>query len=128
MYTAIVLTSSERKYLLTELIIGANLTIPVGFELLADHCTLNMGKNDRYPKLEGRKYGLRITGYAANFKVIAVRVEIQSGCVESLNKTAHITIAVNRHNGGKPFHSNELTEWTEIKNSIMVMGKLIECQ
>ena len=65
---------------------------------------------------------LSVIDYAIDDKVMAVGVEGYS----SNNKKAHITIAVNRTNGGKPFMSNQLSDWKPIGFQIKLTGIVTE--
>jgi hypothetical protein len=53
---------------------------------------------------------LEVNGFGFNNQVIAVRV---SGYFTT-NKNPHITIAVNRANGGKPVMSNAIANWHDM--------------
>lgn len=107
-YTALVLTPESRSQLLRQL--GAT---PDGWEVIAHHMTINMGPADRGPAVEmvGQTHELTAVALGQDERVMAVQVQSD---VPSDNSTKHITIAVNRAAGGKPFHSNQLGEWSPI--------------
>ena len=108
MYTAVILDEKSRSQLLAQLI------IPEGWEIIADHVTINMGaaKNVQL----GSCVDLIVKSYALDDRVMAVAVD---GDIPSDNEIKHITIAVNRRNGGKPVHSNKLTNWIAIPELIV---------
>lgn len=97
--------------------------IPDDWEVLAHHMTLNLGKID--PKYEndlGKEVILTVLDYGMDDKVMAVGVE----GYPTNNKKPHVTIAVNRKNGGKPFMSNNLTDWKDIGFKFQLKGVVTE--
>jgi hypothetical protein len=81
------------------------------WEILCHHMTINLGPLPDNKREEiGKIVELTASEIAYNDKVAAVKV---SG-YESKNANPHITIAVNRSNGGKPVMSNELQNWQKI--------------
>lgn len=118
-YSGIVLNERSKKRLLKNF---GNL-IPEDWEIIADHMTINMGEIDpKYEKHLGMPLPLYVTGFGINDKVAAVRV---SG-FPSKNKIPHVTLAVNRKEGGKPKMSNEIDKWYDIKRPIQLVGKVKE--
>lgn len=110
MYTALVLTQSDQRKL--KQMMAPN--IPEGWEVICHHVTLNMGAITDGPNTEeilGTKINFGIDAFSINDKVCAVRVSDIYDGVKSVNATPHITVAVNRKGGGKPFMSNQLSEW-----------------
>jgi len=104
-YTAVVLTPESRELLLT-------LFPPLeGYEPIAHHMTICMGGWNR-PERIGEKICLQVVGFDCDSKVSAVK--IMGGGDLSQNETPHVTISVNRRNGGKPVMSNDLNNWTKI--------------
>lgn len=125
MYTVLVLERVERELLLIHLDIWG--LIPKGWEVIAHHMTINMGAlcdGPAYGKL-GVKAGAKVIAYGYTDGVMAVKVE---SIVPSKNETKHITIAVNRELGGRPWHSNKITEWKEVPYSFMVWGMIEEVE
>jgi hypothetical protein len=96
-----------------------------GFQFLAHHMTINLGDSSNGPAkdLVGKEFKIIFTDIAQNDKVIAAKVICDC---PSVNEIKHVTIAVNRENGGKPFQSNLLTNWLGIK-PFEVSGKVKEC-
>lgn len=118
-YSGIVLNERSKKRLLKNF---GNL-IPEDWEIIADHMTINMGEIDpKYEDCLGMPLPLHVTGFGINDKVAAVRV---SG-FPSKNKIPHVTLAVNRKEGGKPKMSNEIDKWYDIKRPIQLVGKVKE--
>lgn len=114
MYTAVVLDEKSRSQLL------AQLNIPQDWEIIADHLTINMGAAKNV--MLGSHVDLVIKSYALDDRAMAVAVD---GDIPSDNEIKHITIAVNRKNGGKPVHSNKLTNWIAIPE-LTVSGEIQE--
>jgi len=108
MYTAAVLTDHSHNDLLN----AFRELIPATWKIYCHHMTINLGPaNDGplFPQFNlGDQVELLATHYAYDDKVMAVKIET---VVPSQNATKHITIAVNVASG-KPFHSNQLKNWT----------------
>jgi hypothetical protein len=120
-YSAVVLDDKSRQRLIERF----KTIIPEGFEIIAHHMTINMGEID--PELEkylGLPVRLSVNEFAIDDKVVAVGV---SG-FETHNAKAHITLAVNRENGGKPMMSNKLTNWQPLKRPLYITGKVTEVE
>jgi hypothetical protein len=67
-------------------------------------------KEESKPLLD-QPFDLLVTHIGQTDKVVAVKVESE---IKTQNKIPHITIAVNRMEGGKPVMSNDITEWSPI--------------
>lgn len=120
-YSAVVLDEQSRNRLINYLNIKK--IIPDDWEVIAHHMTINMGElSPDKVKFLGMSVKLQATDIAGDDKVIAVGV---SG-FESNNSKPHITVAVNRANGGKPVMSNQLTDWKPIKTPLLLSGKVTE--
>jgi len=118
-YSAVVLDDKSRSKLLGLV----SSYIPQGWETIAHHMTINMGEIDpEYEKYLGMKVPLRVKTIGMNDKVIAVGVE----GFPTKNKIPHITIAVNRQEGGKPFMSNKIEDWRPIQFSAELEGTVEE--
>jgi len=105
-YSAIVLTDESHNKLVTTF----KHRIPEGWEIIAHHCTVNMGP---LPAELRQNIGLPVTLRAISFdmddKVAAVQVVVPQDLDKYIkNKYPHITIAVNRNGGGKPVMSNDM--------------------
>lgn len=119
-YSAVVLDEKSKQRLIEKL----KNEIPEGFEIIAHHMTINLGEIDPEFKqyLGFSPIGLNVNDIAIDDKVMAVGV---SG-FGSKNAKPHITVAVNRANGGKPMMSNRLTNWKPLKRPFIVSGKVME--
>ena len=116
-YSGVVLNEKSRELLKTYI------PHPEGWEFIAHHMTINMGPlKEEYKPLLGQSFDLLVTHIGQTDKVIAVKVESE---IKTQNKTPHITIAVNRVEGGKPVMSNDITEWVPIY-PFEVEGKIEE--
>lgn len=107
-YSAIVLTDGARDKLLSTF--GSR--IPEGWEVIAHHCTVNMGELPKEIKnLIGHPVSFQAFGFYINDKVCACQCIAPPGLQPYMkNKYPHITLAVNRVAGGKPVMSNALIE------------------
>jgi hypothetical protein len=106
-YTALILDEGSHKKLVD------SIDIPENWEVVAHHMTINMGSPDKGPVegLVGQEAPLTVNTQAQDDLVLAVGVESP---IPSNNEIKHITVAVNREAGGKPFFSNKLTDWQSI--------------
>ena len=101
--------------------------IPEGWETIAHHMTINMGaldagsdaKQDMENDVEVK---LNVVDYAMDNLVMAVGVE----GYPSSNAKPHVTIAVNRAEGGKPYLSNKLNDWKPLSFPLQLTGKVTE--
>jgi hypothetical protein len=112
-YTAIVLNPESHGRLL------AAFPPPPGWEAIAHHMTINMGElkdelND--PAILGQPAKMTVTHVGRDERVSAVAVDTP---INSQNEIKHITVAVNRAGGGKPFHSNKIQEWTPVESMVL---------
>jgi hypothetical protein len=119
-YTALVLDDASRATLLSLA------QIPPGWEKFAHHMTINMGDAASGPaaNLLGQPGSLVVESLGQDDRVVAAKVKTD---IPSANATKHVTIAVNRAAGGKPFHSNQLTNWnTPVPPNIVLKGRIVE--
>jgi hypothetical protein len=120
-YSAVVLDETSRQRLIDKF---KNL-IPEGWEVIAHHSTIKMGALDLNDKLSiNEEITLTVSDYAIDDKVMAVGV---TG-FQSYNSKPHITIAVNRQEGGKPMMSNKLTNWKRIRIPLIIRGKVTQVE
>jgi hypothetical protein len=119
-YSAVVLDEESRSKLLANL--AGN--IPQGWEKIAHHMTINLGEiKPEFEKYLGMTVLLRVRTVGYSDKVMAVGVETS---VPTINKIPHITIAVNRKDGGKPYMSNQITNWKSIAFGLELKGTVEE--
>lgn len=109
-YTALVLNPTEQSKLIAQY----RPQIPPGWEVVAHHMTINMGAAEKGPAANfvNTPFNLQVTKLAQDDRVMAVGVETEC---PSANPVKHVTLAVNRQNGGKPFHSNQLN-WAQAQD------------
>jgi hypothetical protein len=120
-YSAVVLDNKSKQMLLKKF----ESIIPENYEIIAHHMTINLGELEpEFKKFLNLPVRLTVNDFAYDDKAIAVGV---SGFY-SKNAKPHITLAVNRQNGGKPQMSNNLTNWTKLKRPIYVTGKITEIE
>jgi hypothetical protein len=120
-YSAVVLDEQSKA----KLIKVFKPMIPEGWEIIAHHMTINMCELDpEYKQDLDKEVELTTLDYAKDDKVMAVGV---SGYA-CKNPKAHITLAVNRKEGGKPFMSNKLTNWKPLGFPLQLTGKVTEVE
>jgi len=122
-YSAVVLDDESRATLIKVF----HPMIPEGWEIFAHHMTIKMGvlydgSQEKVDMSEGIEINLDVIDYAIDDKVMAVGVKGYN----TQNVKAHITLAVNRMDGGKPFMSNKLSDWKPINFPIELTGKVEE--
>tara|TARA_Y100001960_G_scaffold332700_1_gene434316 strand:- start:33995 stop:34684 length:690 start_codon:yes stop_codon:yes gene_type:complete len=110
-YTAAILTRQSAM----ELHYAVMKLIPEGWVIHCHHMTTNLG--GAVPEIKehmGNRIKLKIIGIAVSHehKVMAVKVEHD---IYSKNKTKHITIAVDKANGGQAVNSNDISYYTMIE-------------
>ena len=73
----------------------------------------------------GHQFDLVVVGVGIDDRAMAVRVNDSS---LSTNDIPHITLAVNRAGGGKPFHSNKIPaqNWKTVSNRLRLTGTVQE--
>lgn len=122
-YTALVLTKESKKKLLSSLGEMVREVNNMGYEIIAHHMTINMGafKGDR--SLIGRTFQIQAVTIGMDDKVMAVGVT--SPDIKSGNAVPHITIAVNRAEGGKPQMSNKLTTWEPLEGAPITLDAVL---
>ena len=108
-YSGVVLDEPSRQKLLA-------LDIPEGWEPIAHHMTITMGPlvhkkgkhnfSETYPV--GTEVELPITAIGRDQRAMAVKVDAPNPI--KTKSWPHVTVAVNRAEGGKPFHSNKIPE------------------
>ena len=109
-YSGVVLDDKSRQQLL-------NLDIPEGWEPVAHHMTITMGSlihkkgkhdfSEAYPV--GSEVELPVVAIGMDDRAMAVKVQPPSEVSKKIS-FPHVTVAVNREGGGKPFHSNKIPE------------------
>ena len=122
MYTAIVLNEDSQKAL-RDLLGDPYTDTSSGWEIVCHHVTICMGRmKGKYPFQLGEEVKIEIIGAGkahgfdipiAKRKEIPIEAEVAFAAAVKLpegkhvkNVVPHITLAVNRAVGGKPFHSN----------------------
>lgn len=117
-YSAVILDDKSRENLINRF----KKYILNDWEVIAHHMTINTKEiTPEWENYLGMDVNLTVESIAMDDMVVAVGV---SGFY-SENKKPHITLAVNRKNGGKPFMSKNLENWRKIK-PITIKGKVTE--
>ena len=137
MYTAVVLDEKSHLKLVKWAddnikVNGVRLPILVrdnGWEMICHHMTISMGNAPEFIKQYlGTKQKLDITHYGISDKAIAVRVVGFYVDPGEINRKPHITVAVNRRDGGKPVDSNKITNWILVDGLVTLSGEVKELQ
>lgn len=114
-YSAVVLDERDQKKLLEffkEL-------IPSDWSQYAHHMTIKMGELPQEKKQDiGKEVQLTAYEIGKSDKAIAVKVK----GYWSSNVIAHVTLAVNKNEGGKPVDSNKIANWEPLSNTIPLTG------
>lgn len=121
-YSALVLDEASHKQLVEVL----SDCLPEGWEVVAHHMTINMGPLRKGPcdsKRLGQAATLKVESLASDDLVMAVGV---TSSVPSVNAQKHVTVAVNRQAGGKPFFSNKLKDWVSLDEPFELTGTILE--
>ena len=124
-YTAVILDDISRENLRKEFNSWDG-AFPQGWEWIAHHMTIKLGQlsEDLRNELLGKKVILKITKIADNDKVMAIGV---TGCYCE-RKIPHVTLAVNRADGGKPHMSNDLKDWFPYSTNFDLTGTIQEVE
>lgn len=119
-YTAVVLDQASIDKLL------GVFQPPEGWEVICHHMTINMGPADKGPAADmvGQTVSLTLESAAIDYELGVMAAGVTTD-VPSKNDVKHITIAVNRAAGAKPFFSNKLTEWIPMPG-VPLSGKVTE--
>lgn len=113
-YSAVVLEEDSRAKLLQHIKPFLEAAPFEYDDIIAHHMTINMGAlRPEVQHLLGQQQRLEVTHYGFHDKCFAVR--IGSGGELSVNTHPHITIAINRANGGSAKMSNDIEEWVKFK-------------
>lgn len=117
-YSAIVLDDRSHHRLIN--MFGATWENEPGWDTLAHHMTICMGPlPSDLESFLGREVEIEVTGFAGDEKVKAVSVRSP---IKTKNKLPHVTLAVNRENGGKPVMSNNLANWRPVRIPLFLQG------
>ena len=111
LYSAVVLTENSRSRIL-EALAGK---IPSDWDVFAHHMTIIFGKElpADMKHLLGKE--VELNAYALGKSDLAMALKVTHNGVKVLTqKQAHITIAVNTKEGGKPVMAGEIKQWKEI--------------
>lgn len=124
-YSGVVLSDESRRVLFANPEISSLLGPEM--EKIGHHMTIKMGGLEGTEHVVGTPATLTAThiGYLGdreNPSVVAVKVAGYG----SQNEHPHITLGVNRELGGKPFHSNKISNWQELKAPFEVQGSVQE--
>lgn len=103
-YTAVILDEASRKALESEF----KHLVPEGWDWIAHHMTITLGQlsPDVRANMLGERVNLAVVSLGIDDKVIAIGVK----GYYSKNARPHVTLAVDRTNGGKPVMSNHIPD------------------
>jgi hypothetical protein len=94
-------------------------------EKIARHVMVRFPVDESTPSPDHR-HAIKVVGYASDDKVDCVVVEINGSLKREDGKTFHITLSVDKENGGKPVMSNDLIAkgWTKLEQPFVIYGTL----
>jgi len=119
-YSAVVLDDRSHKKIIKNF--GLD-NISDGWKIIAHHMTICLGElPPEQKKLLGMSVRLEIDKIGGNDMVVAAAVNTT---IKTKNALPHITLAINKHNGGKPVMSNYIKHW-EKTPKFYVTGKIME--
>lgn len=116
LYSAVVLDDKSKNLLLN------NIHIPYGWKVFAHHMTIVFGKGLDDKNEVGKVVNLTATKLGVSDLAMAVGVD----GYPSKNEIPHVTVAVNVMKGGKPFNSNQITNWKPLDEPIKLTGVVQE--
>jgi len=125
-YSAVVLDEDSKQKLLA-------LPIPEGWEPVAHHMTITMGSlrdpNGKHDFSESYSVGdsveLPVVAVGQDERAMAVKVSTP-GAIHKKRAFPHVTVAVNRGTGGKPFHSSKIPEENFKPLSGIILNGVVE--
>ncbi len=130
-YTAVVLDGASQRALLDQVL--PQVPEAEGWTPFAHHMTINMGPFNpklNNPELLGQQLRMQVTHIGVDTLVCAVRVTCGIRTVNDTEGEAgkHITLAVNKVDGGKPFFSNKISaaNWTPTQTPLVLVGTVQE--
>ena len=125
-YSGVVLDEQSKQKLL-------ELPIPEGWEPVAHHMTITMGPlqhpkgkhdfSEFYPV--GTEVSLPVVAVGQDERAMAVKVKPPAEINKKIS-FPHVTVAVNREAGGKPFHSNKIPEENFKPLSGIILNGVVE--
>ena len=125
-YSGVVLDEESKQKLL-------ELPIPEGWEPVAHHMTITMGPlqhpkgkhdfSEFYPA--GAEVSLPVVAVGQDERAMAVKVKPPAEINKKIS-FPHVTVAVNRDAGGKPFHSNKIPEENFKPLSGIILNGVVE--
>jgi tRNA nucleotidyltransferase/poly(A) polymerase len=116
-YTGVFLDKDSRAVLEKEF----KSQVPDGWEWIAHHMTITLGEMVDKSEL-GKQVALNVVSFGKDDKVMAIGVK----GYPSKNEKPHITLAVNRAEGGKPYMSNLIKEWVPYSIGAILTGVVSE--
>lgn len=120
MFASVVLDDTSKGKLLKAI---GNM-IPEGWDVIAHHMTINFGKGLPEDLKDDLGKMVQLRGVSVGLSDMAMAVGVEG--YYSDNDKPHITIAVNRSEGGKPVMSNDISNWDKLDNPINISGKVTE--
>jgi len=114
LYSGVMINEKSKSILLSKI---GNM-IPEGWKTFAHHMTISFGEPLGRREDIGKEFEL--LAYEVGISDMAMAVKVDG--YPSNNEIPHITVAVNVAEGGKPFMSNKITNWSPLDTSIKLSG------
>lgn len=127
-YKAVVIDTPSHDIVVD--IVSTEFGITEGVEIIGHHMTITMGTDSKgkFPGyVTGAELQLEVVAVGRNETNTAVKIVPPFPTKNCKKSCAHITVTVDREAGGKPFHSNKITEWKELPTPIVIKGKVEIC-
>jgi predicted kinase len=98
--------------------------IPEGWDIIAHHMTINFGKGLGKDREEDAGKIVNLVASEIGISDMAVAVKVHG--YPSDNTIPHVTLGVNRAEGGKPVMSNDIKDWKKLNSHINLRGTVTE--
>ena len=127
-YKAVVIDTPSHDIIVD--IVDTNFGITEGVEVIGHHMTITMGTDSKgkFPGyVTGAELQLQVVAVGRNETNTAVKIAPPFPTKNCKKSCAHITVTVDREAGGKPAHSNKITEWKELDKPVVIKGIVEIC-
>ena len=124
-YKAVILDRASHDVVVD--IVKTEFGITEGVEVIGHHMTITMGTDSKgkFPGyVTGEQLQLQVVAVGRNETNTAVKINPPFPTKNCKKSCAHITVTVDREAGGKPAHSNKITEWKELDKPVVIKGRV----
>lgn len=124
-YKAVILDTPSKRSVVD--IIKEEFGIKEGVDVIGHHMTICMGTDskNKFPGyVTGEELELEVVAVGRNETNTAVKINPPFPTKNCKKSFAHVTVTVDREAGGKPAHSNKITEWKELDKPVVIKGRV----